>query len=93
MVGVVGRSAACLERRGRRSRAGRLRPMQTLLKPRTAVLIGGLGLLLEILAILPPIDDATGTNPTLHYSQHGVLFIGGLLMGVALRDLLASGRR
>jgi hypothetical protein len=67
--------------------------MQTLLKPRTAVLIGGLGLLLEILAILPPIDDATDTNPTLHYSQHGVLFLGGLLMGIALRDLLASGRR
>ena len=67
--------------------------MRTLLKPRTAVLLGALALLLEILAILPPIDDATESNATLHYSQHGVLFIGGLLMGVALRDLLASGRR
>jgi hypothetical protein len=65
----------------------------TLLTPRTAVLVGALALLLEVLAIIPPIDDATATNPTLHYTQHGVLFIGGLLMGVAIRDLLVAGRR
>jgi hypothetical protein len=63
------------------------------LEPRTAVLVGGLGLLLEVLAILPPIDRATATNPTLHYSQHGILFIGGLLMGIALRDLMVAVRR
>jgi hypothetical protein len=67
--------------------------MQSLLKPRTAVLLGGIGLFLEVAAILPPIDDATATNPTLHFSQHGVLFSGGLLMGIAIRDLLAAGRR
>ena len=67
--------------------------MRTLLAPRTAVLLGGLGLLLEVLAILPPIDRATATNSTLHYSQHGVLFIGGLLMGIALRDLMVAVRR
>jgi hypothetical protein len=38
----------------------------TLLTPRNAVLLGALGLLLEVLAIIPPIDDATATNPTLH---------------------------
>jgi hypothetical protein len=65
----------------------------TLLTPRTAVLVGALALLLEVLAIIPPIDDATATNATLHYTQHGVLFIGGLLMGVAIRDLLVAGRR
>ena len=65
----------------------------TLLTPRTAVLVGALALLLEVLAIIPPIDDATDTNATLHYTQHGVLFIGGLLMGVAIRDLLVAGRR
>ena len=63
------------------------------MEPRTAVLVGGLGLLLEVLAILPPIDRATATNPTLHYSQHGILFIGGLLMGIALRDLMVAVRR
>jgi len=73
-------------------RASRLRGM-TLLTPRNAVLLGALGLLLEVLAIIPPIDDATATNPTLHYTQHGVLFLGGLMMGVALRDLLVAGRR
>jgi hypothetical protein len=73
-------------------RGSRLRRM-TLLTPRNAVLLGALGLLLEVLAIIPPIDDATATNPTLHYTQHGVLFLGGLMMGVALRDLLVAGRR
>jgi hypothetical protein len=67
--------------------------VRTLLSPGKAVLLGALGLALEIGAILPPIDDATETNATLHYSQHGVLFLGGLMMGVALRDLLAAGRR
>jgi hypothetical protein len=67
--------------------------VRTLLEPRTAVLVGGLGLLLEVLAILPPIDRATATNATLHYSQHGVLFLGGLLMGIALRDLMVAVRR
>jgi hypothetical protein len=67
--------------------------VRTLLAPRTAVLLGGLGLLLEVLAILPPIDRATETNATLHYSQHGLIFLGGLLMGIAIRDLMAAGRR
>jgi hypothetical protein len=81
------RSLAADPRRGSRLTA------MTLLTPRNAVLLGALGLLLEVLAILPPIDDATATNATLHYTQHGVLFIGGLMMGVALRDLLIAGRR
>jgi len=83
---------AALSVTGGRGRGSRLRTM-TLLTPRNAVLLGALGLLLEVLAIIPPIDDATATNPTLHYTQHGVLFLGGLMMGVALRDLLVAGRR
>ena len=67
--------------------------MRPLLEPRKAVLLGAFALLLEIAAILPPIDDATDTNATLHYTQHGVLFTGGLMMGIALRDLLVRGRR
>ncbi len=66
---------------------------RTLLGPRAAVLLGALAVLIEVVAILPPIDRATDTHPTLHYTQHGVLFLGGLLMGVALRDLLVAGRR
>ena len=60
--------------------------------PLVAVLVGGLGLLLEIVTILPPIDEATETNATLHYTQHGLVFLGGLLMGLALRDLIVTGR-
>ncbi len=62
------------------------------MSPRTAVLVGALGLLLEIVTILPPVDEATETNATLHYSQHGLVFLGGLLMGLALRDLIVTGR-
>jgi hypothetical protein len=63
-----------------------------LLSPRAAVALGALGLALQVLALLPFIDDNVDTNPTLHYTQHGVIFLGGLLMGVALRDLLVQGR-
>jgi hypothetical protein len=63
-----------------------------LMTPLVAVLVGGLGLLLEIITILPPIDRATETNATLHYTQHGLVFLGGLLMGLALRDLIVTGR-
>ncbi len=62
------------------------------MSPRTAVLVGALGLLLEIVTILPPVDEATETNATLHYTQHGLVFLGGLLMGLALRDLVVTGR-
>ena len=63
-----------------------------LLSPRLAVALGAVGLLLQVLVLLPPVDRAITTNPTLHYTQHGVIFLGGLLMGVALRDLLVAGR-
>lgn len=63
-----------------------------LMTPLVAVLVGGLGLLLEIVTILPPIDDAVESNSTLHYTQHGLVFLGGLLMGLALRDLFVAGR-
>jgi len=63
-----------------------------LMSPRVAVLVGALALLIEIVTILPPIDEATETNATLHYTQHGFVFLGGLLMGLALRDLIVTGR-
>jgi hypothetical protein len=63
-----------------------------LLSPRGAVGLGAVGLLLQVLALLPPIDDAVDTNATLHYTQHGFIFLGGLLMGIALRDLVVAGR-
>ena len=63
-----------------------------LLSPRGAVALGALGLALQVLALLPFFDDNVDSNPTLHYTQHGVIFLGGLLMGVALRDPGRGGR-
>ncbi len=54
---------------------------------RSALLVGVLALLLEISLITPWVDDAAGGNSTIHFTQHGLIFIGGLIMGWALRDL------
>jgi hypothetical protein len=45
-----------------------------------------------VVALLPPIDDAVATNAAIHYLQHGIIFAGGLCMGIALRDLLMMSR-
>ena len=58
-----------------------------------ALLLGGLGLLLQVVALLPPVDDAVDSNAAMHYLQHGIIFAGGLCMGIALRDLLMMSRR
>ena len=61
--------------------------------PAKGVAAGGLAVILEIAAILPPLDRAVETNQTLHFTQHGLIFAGGALMGVALRDILLLGMR
>jgi hypothetical protein len=63
-----------------------------LLAPRTAVLVGGLGVLLEILLITPWVDDLADRNATVHFTQHGFIFLGGIVMGWALRDLRLSAQ-
>ena len=42
--------------------------------------------LLELLLIAPFVDHLADSNPTIHFTQHGLIFLGGVLMGVALRD-------
>ncbi len=32
-------------------------------------------------------DSAASGNSTVHFTQHGLIFVGGLIMGWALRDL------
>jgi hypothetical protein len=50
-----------------------------------------LALVLEVVLITPWVDDAADSNATVHFTQHGLIFLGGILMGWALRDLrLAS---
>jgi hypothetical protein len=58
-----------------------------LMPPRSALLVGVFALLLEISLITPWVDDAADSNSTVHFTQHGFIFIGGLIMGWALRDL------
>jgi hypothetical protein len=62
------------------------------LSPRNALLLGALGFLLEVLLITPWMDDAADRNATVHFTQHGLIFVGGLLMGWALRDLRLAAR-
>lgn len=66
--------------------------MPGLLTPYRALLLGAIGLALQGVALLPWIDDAVTTNAALHYLQHGIIFAGGVCMGVALRDLLVMTR-
>jgi hypothetical protein len=51
------------------------------------LVLAALALLLEILLITPWVDDLADDNPTVHFTQHGLIFVGGVLMGWALRDL------
>lgn len=68
-------------------------PMRTaLFSPRKALTLGVLALLLEMVLILPIFDKVAGTNPTAHFTQHGGIFLGGVLMGIALRDMFLASR-
>jgi len=42
---------------------------------------------LEVLLLTPWVDHLTESNATVHFTQHGLIFVGGILMGWALRDL------
>ena len=42
--------------------------------------------LLEIVLILPFVDHLADAHPTIHFTQHGLIFLGGVLMGISLRD-------
>lgn len=42
--------------------------------------------LMELVLILPFVDHLADAHPTFHFTQHGFIFLGGVLMGIALRD-------
>jgi hypothetical protein len=46
--------------------------------------------LLEVVLILPFVDHLADANPTIHFTQHGLIFLGGIMMGIALRDAYRS---
>jgi hypothetical protein len=48
--------------------------------------------LLELFLVMPFVDHFADAHPTVHFTQHGFIFLGGVLMGWALRDVhLARG--
>jgi hypothetical protein len=47
---------------------------------------------LEIVLILPFVDHLADTHPMIHFTQHGFIFAGGVLMGLALRDVQRASR-
>jgi len=46
--------------------------------------------LLELMLVLPFVDHLADANPTIHFTQHGLIFVGGVLIGLALRDVQRS---
>ena len=65
-------------------------------KPLHPYVAGGLGvaaLALDLASLVPPFDTAIETNEALHSAQHGLVALAGALVGVAVRDVLAFGRR
>jgi hypothetical protein len=43
--------------------------------------------LLELFLLMPFVDHVADAHPTVHFTQHGFIFLGGVLMGWALRDV------
>jgi hypothetical protein len=48
--------------------------------------------LLELVLVLPFVDHLADANPTVHFTQHGFIFAGGVLIGLALRDVQRCSR-
>ena len=49
--------------------------------------------LLEVVLLMPFVDHLADANQTIHFTQHGFIFAGGVLMGMALRDVQRASRR
>jgi hypothetical protein len=47
--------------------------------------------LLEVVLVMPFVEQLAA-NPTIHFTQHGFIFAGGVLMGLALRDVQRTSR-
>ena len=49
--------------------------------------------LLEVVLLMPFVDHVADSNPTIHFTQHGFIFAGGVLLGMAIRDVQRASRR
>jgi hypothetical protein len=59
---------------------------------RHAVRLVVIATLLELVLILPIVDHLADTHPMIHFTQHGFIFAGGVLLGLALRDVQRTSR-
>ena len=49
--------------------------------------------LLEVTLLMPFVDHLADSNNTIHFTQHGFIFGGGVLLGLAIRDVQRAARR
>jgi hypothetical protein len=49
--------------------------------------------LLEVVLLMPFVDHLADSNNTIHFTQHGFIFAGGVLLGLAIRDVQRAPRR
>ncbi|MBV9606720.1 MAG: hypothetical protein JO027_16515 [Solirubrobacterales bacterium] len=49
--------------------------------------------LLEVVLLMPFVDHLADSHPTIHFTQHGFIFGGGVLLGLAIRDVQRASRR
>ncbi len=49
--------------------------------------------LLEVVLLMPFVDHLADSNNTIHFTQHGFIFAGGVLLGMAIRDVQRASRR
>ncbi len=48
---------------------------------------------LEVVLLMPFVDHLADSNNMIHFTQHGFIFAGGVLMGLAIRDVQRASRR
>jgi hypothetical protein len=48
---------------------------------------------LEVVLLMPFVDHLADSNNTIHFTQHGFIFGGGVLLGMAIRDVQRASRR
>ncbi|HSC05018.1 MAG TPA: hypothetical protein VLC49_16930 [Solirubrobacteraceae bacterium] len=58
-----------------------------------AFLLVAFAVVLEIVLLMPFVDHLADSNNTIHFTQHGFIFGGGVLLGLAIRDVQRSARR
>ena len=60
---------------------------------RRAFLLVVAAVMLEVVLLMPFVDQLADENQMIHFTQHGFIFAGGVLLGMALRDVQRAARR